>query len=1096
MRNPSVCRRALLRCLYALAALVFCATARLDAQSQSATAARGAVVDSTGTPVVAASVELHYEPTGAVVAVLTDSLGRYHAADLRPGGPYRIRVSALGFAPSDRTGVHLRLGETRRLDFRLSTVPIVLAAVEARAQADRSFSTSRTGPAIHIDAKTVEAYPTVERNFLELAQLSPMVRASEEGGLSISGQNERFNSVVVDGAILQDVFGASGSGLPGAGARGKAIPMEAVQEFQVQVAPFDARSGGFTGGMMSAVTKSGSNVWQGSAFGLFRDERLFGALDVDGVDVAPDDYRKDIYGFTLGGPLRRDRTHMFVAAEVERRREPTSGIHVGLHDPVYAAVAPDSLARFAGILSQTFGFEPGPLGRYTLENPLTNVFARVDHRLSDEKNLVLRYNYAGAERDIGPNRAAVGAYELGSTGYRVGSATHAVTARLLAHGRGGRSSELMLNYQRTRDRTDPAGRFPQMDVELFSSVRPGTGYVRRMIRAGAGYFVQQNDLDQDVLQLSAARTFAGGAKVTTFGAGADLFRFRHRFLPGALGHYFFFHFQDLEANLPHRYQVSALLPGADPEVAFSVLQPHLYFQREWNSEAGLVLHFGARLESPVYLDSPGRNEAVEEPFGLRTDALPGGAVFLSPRFGFNWQNDRPLRTQVRGGAGAFVGRLPYVWFANAFAYNGLRSALLTCENVILPSGDTIRIAPPVSPGGPAPTQCLDGTGPDPLKNAMVVAFDPEFRYPKEAKVSLALDQALPLGFVASMEGLAVVTLDNVFIEDRNLPPPVDNPSPQRGYTDGFGDREHYGTPSSTGYTPGRKDPRFAHVLAMTNGDATAEAFALTFELGRGFGDRLDLRAAYSYTRSNDNQSLVAVDAFANFGSTAIEFSPNNPSRAPSAFDRPHKVVASARGRLPRILGAGELSLVYVGQSGDPYSYVYGSDVNGDGYNGVGVPLDASNDLLYVPDDVNRMPATVATKMIMRDLIDLDPCLAEARGTIVGRNACRTPWTNRLDARVRQEVRFRGSRIEVTGDLVNVLNLFNSEWGRVWEVPAMVPVLDILRRIDDEDVTSDLETTYSGPLRQGANAAFGPALPYTVVAPASQWQAQLGVRVAF
>ncbi len=1077
----------------------------LLAQGASRAGLRGTVTDSEGAPQAQAQISVLHVPSGFTASTFTNTDGRYLMTGLRAGSGYRIQVEQLGFTTIERTEVTLLPGETVVLDFELSTQPLALEEVRVQTQADPRFSRSRTGSATLVDEEAIRAHPTVERDFIQMAEISPVVSKTDDGGLSISGQNARYNAVLIDGALHQDVFGSSAGGVPGSEARARALPMDAVQDFQVEVAPFDVRQSGFTGGMLNAVTKSGTNEWHGSLTAEFRDESYFGPLVVDGTDVTPLSYHKRVVAGTVGGPVFQDRLHLFVAAEIETRTEPPLGYSIGrpqpgkprlwprtrtaLINPLHTRVSPDSAVRMAEILRDVYYQDAGNPGVFSLDNASGNLFARVDWQASDAHSVTAHLNYVSADRDMPPNRTPLGLYEFSSSGYGLESRTLGMKAQLNSRLTDRLENELMVNVQRTRDGRDPVGEFPQVDVTVISEFE--STLIRRDLRAGAGYLDQRADLDQDVIQLSDALTWARGDLTTIFGAGLDIFRFRHTSLPGSMGYYRFDSLEDLEDNRPSYYEVNLLQDGvSDPTSRFTVLQPGLLIQNEHRFPDGLIMYYGIRADMPMFPTAPERNAAIEETFDRRTDQLPSGHLLISPRLGVNWQSDLQYMTQVRGGGGVFTGRLPYVWLSNAYASTGLQSVVLSCHPWATPAMH------PLAP----PEQCADGTTVETGGARNVVLFNPDFRYPRELKTSLAIDQRMPLGLTASAEVLLVQTMSQVIINELNL---VQEGPKDTDYTKIFGQRTQYGDPiAPTGYVQRQHLDGYGHVLEMGNENSSGFAHAITLGLEQRFGRSVALSGSYSFNHSDDVQSLESGDALVNFASNPIGYDPNMMTRRPSAFNRPWKAVGTMQARLPeRWTGGTELSLLYIAEAGHAYSYVYADDINGDGYPGPGVQLDASNDLLYVPENVSDIRASFGTYMLFSDLIEKEPCLKEARGMILQRNACRAPESHRLDLKVTQPVTLGRYQLQLTGSVLNVLNLIDDEWGRVVYVPPLVPILALGQRetrpIGYIIPDSRPSLNYVGPVaRDPVENRLRAALPHTVLVPESQWQAQVGLRLTF
>lgn len=1065
----------------------------------------GEVVDGAGQPVELARVEAHYIPTGTVASVSTGPEGRFRIRSLRPG-PYRVTVSALGFGDFVQEGIVLRADQSLELSIALSGEPIRLDELSV-APGNPRFDVSRMAPALSLRRDVIESLPTIERSFLEMAALSPMaVQTREQSGYSISGQPERHNAILVDGALSQDVFGTSTSGVAGARARAKPLPMDAIQEMQVETAPFDVRSSGYTGGVLNAITRSGTNEWRGSFLTQFRDERFFGDLVVDSESMAPADYQRWLGAFTLGGPLVHDRAHVFLAAESENRREPAPGFTSGVHDPLRLRVSPDSLARISQILSDEFGLDAGTPGVASYANPLTNTFARLDVQLNDRHEFVLRHNFAHAARDSFPNRAAFGTYEFSSAGYRIESSSHALIGTLTSRVGEEHSNELVVNVYHNRERSRPASAFPQIDVRVASEIA-GDRFIRDA-RVGSRYFSQRDELDQTVIQLKDALTLSRPDRLTILGGSLEIYRFRHDQLPGTDGYYRFDSLEDLAANRPSHYETQGVSGGEDPAVTFSVAQPSLFAQNEHTFSGGFSLDYGLRLDIPILLKRPQYAETVDEEFGrvlptredrevfetmgLDTDGLPTPAFLVSPRMGFNFQTQETrYRTQVRGGWGVFTGRMPFSWLSDTYRHNGLHTSMLSC------AGDA---APALDPAAPAPRACTDGEDLDAAGEHRVFGFDPGFEYPRELKVSISIDQEVPGGVVASLEGIFAQTFGRPILKEMNLSLP--NITDEEDYYErAFGERLRFGDAVRSGYRPVRRVDGYSQVLSMESDGNTSAAYTLTIDVEKEFGDRLRLQGSYSWAHSNDRQSLVFPNQALSFASSPVGLHPNQPSLARAAMDRPWKAVGSARLRLPPGWGGSEFSLVYTGQAGIPYSYVYGGDINGDGYSGPGIPLDASNDLLFVPDHpaAEFASPSVVSRTLFARLVAMEPCLEAATGGIMRRHACRAPDTHRLNLHVAQPFQVRGLRVAATADVLNVLNLLNHDWGLVWEVDPVVPVVNFVGR--DEPAIGETvgrpQLGYGGEVvRNPETGRLEPRLPHFLMLPASQWQAQVGLRVSF
>jgi hypothetical protein len=590
-----------------------------------------------------------------------------------------------------------------------------------------------------------------------------------EGGPSIAGQNNRYNNIQIDGAVNNDVFGLADSGIPGGQVGAKSISLEAVQEFQVLTAPYDVRYSGFSGGLLNAVTKSGTNTTSGSVFGFFTNENLQGSLTVDDETVDKDPFKNTQFGFTLGGPISRDKIHYFVGGEFQIYNGPTTGFGVDpLGPPTQPGAAnrgidPDSAQRLIDIMGDTYGVsaeEVGTSDNVTLDNPRTNLFARVDFQLSDNHRLVIRDNYAKNRADRPPFRASF-FYGYTSQNQDFTNTTNTLVAQLFSTFGGEWSNELLFNWGIVRDLRDPIVDYAQIEVDNDSGELGSNTLV-----IGAEEFSQANSLDQDFFQLTDNLSRSWGAHRMTFGANVEYFKFDNLFFPASIGVYQFDSLADLENGVVGAYEVNTLNPAiTDPAAKFGVWQPGFYAQDEWAINQNWNLQLGLRVDIPIMADKPPANPAFESAFGISTTEVPSGNILWQPRVGFNWQSGAQRMTQVRGGAGLFSGRPPYVWLSNNYTNTGGQQVKLFCDTDNAPAFNRGNY-----PGSP-PQQCTDGTTAAQSGLPVVNIWDPNTRFPLEGKLNLAVDQVLPAGG-AVHEGRAAALLRGVqhtVRADRNRP---------------------------------------------------------------------------------------------------------------------------------------------------------------------------------------------------------------------------------------------------------------------------------------------------------------------------------------
>ena len=1053
----------------------------LSAQSRTTAALRGSVTRVDDTPVTGAVVEVRNESTGGTWSALTNEEGRFLVLLLPPGGPYTISVSYIGLSEERVEGVVLRVGEAFRLNLVLREEPIELPGIEVAVERARVFDPAEVGPATRIAEGTLESLPIMSRDVMELALISPLVKATESGGFSVAGQNDRYNAVLVDGLVSKDMFGLTSGGVPGGQAGAKLIPIDAVSQYEVLIAPFDVRLSGFTGGVLNAVTRSGTNEWRVRASAVHRNEALIGDLSLPTGPVAASGVDRSLMAVSVGGPVIRDAVHVFVAGEFEKRSQPPSGFNLFRDDPSLIRISEEAVESADSIFSSLFQADIGRSGPYPLKQNLANVFGRLDWNLEGGHRLTIRHLFAHASNDQEPNRSAFLPYELSSNGVFRNATNHLTSLQLFSEFGERYANELDLVLQRTTDGTSPASDLPQMELRLISSI-DGTSYARS-VRAGGQFFAQLNDLAQTSLRITNSLDVNLGGDVLTLGITGSWYGITHAFLPGAAGEYYFASLGDLELNAPERYQRTVLAEGETEAVSFDVLEWGAFAQREIHAGKGLTMHFGLRVDTPHLLGRPERNVDLEAFFGYNTSTMPSGNFLISPRWGFNWQSGGRRNTQVRGGAGMFSGQIPYVWLSNAFHNNGLRSVTRICEGRWYEEPPKTWAVPPFDPSAP-PVSCdVPSNSVPPFRELRsAVLFSPDFRYPQDIKFSVVVDRELTDRISGSLGLLFNKAYNQVGLRDLNLEPsgPTEEMLALAGH-----ERRYYQHLTED----------YQHALLVTN-EGEDWGASLTAEMRGLLSDGFAFQLGYTLAGSWDRTSLVFTDMLSNFGSNPSAADINKPPLETSNFDRPHKVVAAVFGTPFPWLPDTELSVLYTGQSGLPFSYVYDGDVNGDGYPGLGSSFDRNNDLIFLPDSLDAAPMSLVTKGLLSRAMREDECLARFRGRTLRRNACRSPWQHRLDVRVSHTIHAGGAEIRLGADVINFLNLLNHEWGRVERTQPVLPLLELCR--GGCGGRGPLPATWGGAVlpERDEDGRLRPTEPWTVATPESQWQMQIGAQMTF
>jgi len=1019
-------------------ALVTGASARLVAQGVTTGAVSGTVTDPSGAPIEGAQVQVRNPRTGASAGGMTRANGQFNIQGIEPDPGYSITVRRIGFEPVTQNNILVSLGQTTRSDFQLKQQSAVLETVSVTAEATPVINPSKTGTGTTVGDSLLRRLPTLNRNFADFVSLVPQVSTST-GGLSGGGVNLRQNAIQIDGAASGDLFGLGTTGQPGAQANAKSIPLDAVKEYQVLLSPFDVRQGNFGGLLINAVTKSGTNEFHGTAYGYTRNENLTRSQPY----LA--EFKQNQYGFSLGGPIIKDRLFFFVNPEWQKLSTPATGAYVGGPDNL---VTSTTVNDFADVLKNQYGLsDPGNGGRVVKQNPLTNVFARVDAYLPGYTRLVLRHNYAGADNQSFGRSSSTSSnplFNLTSNSYLFSSKTHSSVAELLTNLPNGVFNELLLNLTKTSDfRTVPVT-FPMVTVRGFARADGSANDVAMV--AGTENSSQGNSLDQRTFEFTENLTIPFGVHHVTFGTKNLFYRPVNLFGQNSMGNWTFANLDSLKNGSPLSYAVSA--PSAtDPANGLAVFRANMYsfyVQDAWQKSDRLLITAGIRMEKPSFLDTPPENPSVLQNYGRSTAAVPSRRTW-SPRFSFNWDATGDQRNQLRGGLGYFTGTPPFVYLSNAFGNSGLSGyAGLTCSGTLTNQGNnaTSNIPPAFNAANIAnpPTSCAPfqpATGPlrpgaTTAASSNIATIDPNFRFPQYQKITLGYDHRFANGLVGTLEGLYTKALSNPFYTNLALA------GPQGRDRNG---RVLYGTLNANGGTAATVGGR-TQVIDVTDvhGDYT---YSITGQLQKTFFDNFQGSLAYSYMQVRDVAATTSSTQGSNYRyQRDISGFLEDRSLTRGKEDMPHRIVATGTWRLKTLT---DFSVVYVGNSGAPFDYVYAAG-GGSGSGDANADGQTQNDLVYVPKDAHDpneilfkgfdQPAGSAAQLeaaaeadAFDKYIDRVPCLKASRGKLLSRNACRNPWQNDVDVSIGQSLQAFGQQnLQLRLDVINFLNLLNPRWG--------------------------------------------------------------------
>ena len=1000
------------------ACAVFAVSAPAYSQGVTTSAMNGLVTDATGAGLPGATVVAVHTPSGTEYGVATRADGQYNLRNLRVGGPYTVTVSYVGYTTEERTGVQLALSQDLQLDFELSEAAVSLGEATVTGETNAIISSSNIGTGTNVSEEEIQALPTINRSLVDFTRMTPQFSqrgAGSEAGTSVGGTSSRYNNIQVDGAALNDAFGLENSGTPGGSSGTQPISLDAVSEFRVAIAPYDVTQGGFTGGSVNVVTRSGTNTFEGSVYGLGRNQSFVGA-DQAGNEQA--EFEEFTAGARLGGPIVPNKLFFFANVEGVRRSDPIFATFAGGTESANQFNGTESqVQEVVDILNTQYDRGLGTLGTFNGDTESNKVFTRLDYNLNANHTITARFNYVKGRLDDGISRSSR-SYNLDDRLYtRQNTNTSTVVEARSIFGQNA-ANLFRASFQTNRQPS-------VLEYDPFPSIRIGGFPGGAAVFAGPDQFRGANNIDTDALELTNNFNYFVGDHVVTIGTQNTFSAFKNLFIRNFYGFYNFDSVEDFRAGRASEFERSySAINGVDrPLAEFAFANFSLYAQDEWSATDDLKITAGLRADLANYFDSPTESAGFETAFGVNNSDVPNGNVVISPRLGFNYDLGGMDQTQIRGGAGIFSGRNPAVWISNSFSNDGtlLNSASVESDDDVDPNTPGVQERGPIAfrPGFDNQYTAEDfGQG---QGTAEINLTDPDFVSPVLFRTNLAVDQQLPAGFVATVEGLYSDVIKGVQWKNLNRQPFALDPNTVDG---------------RTGVRRSSVSRDYFDVVQLTNTDQ-GYSYNLTGQLrkqaGAGLFPDLSATLAYTYSQAKDINSATSSQARSNVRDLEVGLDVNDPGLSTSDFELAHRVLGQVSYRLQYGGRFGTtFSLLYEGQSGSPYSWIYfrGDDVNGDGFDRadlIYVPADAS-EVVVVDGDGNADPDGAAA---FQAFIDANEDLSDARGSIIERNSARSPWNNFLDARIAQQITtINGQRIELTLDIENLFSLLGSSLGEV------------------------------------------------------------------
>lgn len=1040
-----------------------------NAQGTTTSGIKGYVFNNINQPLAGTSVTATYLPSNSRFVVQVNDKGAFNLQNLPVGGPYTIEITHIGNRKYTEQNINLPLGQVYTMKVYMDSENQQLNAVEVKgARSASSRNLSKTGASKNISRTDIDRYPSLNRSLSDYTRFTP-----QSSGLSFGGRNNRFNNIQIDGSQNNDIMGygvggGTTTGAPGGQAGTQPISLDAIDEIQVVLAPFDVKQGSFTGAGINAVTRRGNNTVTGSVYTYGKNESLVGKSP-DANRSSYNEFTDYQYGFRLGGPIIKDKLFYFVNAEISRRKEPLLYKAKGSTGNSFESLIDAATAqRIADTLKSKYNYDAGKFDDITKVTNSEKFFVRFDYLINPKNRLTVRHNYVHGKRDDISN--GINALRFENNKYIQTSTTNITVAELNTYFSNNVVNNLIIGYSNVRDNREiPGSPFPQITIQLGAS---GT------ITAGTEGYSPSAKQTQNLFQLTDNLDVIHNDHHFTFGTQNEFFKFNNQFIQNIWGNYTYSSLASFLTNqAPSVYQLtySKVPDVAIPTSIFRAMQLGFYAQDEYAAAEGLRITGGLRVDIPVFLDKPLANSQFAASFqsqGLTTDTKPKSQFLFSPRLGFNWDVMKDGATIIRGGTGIFTGRLPYVWLGNAYNNSGVDLGRINA---------TGTATAPIRFNGDVNNQPRTPT----VATSEIDLTDKNFKMPQVWRSNLAIDQKLIWGFVGTLEAIYGKEMNAPYIQDLNLIEPTAK------LEDG---RDLY--PAGTARL---KYPEYTNVFLLKNTNKGYQ-YSLTAQLQRNVVQGVSGSIAYTYAQSKDISSMNSTIASTNFRNNTVANNPNIPSLTYSDWNLDHRIIATVSYRFQYLRNyATTIGLVYNGQSGLPYTYRLNSDINNDGQtqnDAMYIPKSAS-DIVLVPTDATdtRTPAQIYEQL--NAFIEQDPYLRKHRGEFAERNGARTPWSHIFDMHLAQDFFINaGSKrhnLQLTFDVFNVGNMLNKNWGLI-KLPS-ITTAQLPATLSGSILTFKGTTTANGVSR--ATYGYTPVSSSFVNAPFdSRWRGQIGARYSF
>jgi outer membrane receptor protein involved in Fe transport len=1041
----------IVRLLTVLLVFPFALSAQVTTSSIS-----GTVKSDKGEVLEGATIKATHTPSGSVYTTVSKKGGTFTLPNLRIGGPYTIQVESVGHKPQTVQDVNLALGEPFNLNIVLNNDAKELGAVVVVSNRGRNVEKDKTGASTNINSRMITTLPTISRSITDFTRLTP-----QANGNSFGGRDGRYNNVQVDGANLNNNFGLSTDPLPGGGSN--PISLDAIEEISVNIAPYDVRQANFTGAGISAVTKSGTNVFKGTVYGYYRDQSFIGTrVTSTKLPTLADSYNKT-YGGSVGGPIIKNKLFFFVNGEYEERSAflsyytPTGGSGTGN----VSAVPVDSLKKLANYLNTKYNYDPGAYDNFASGVPVKNhkYLGKLDWNISKSHKLTLKFsdflststslpsqsggiNGASSQSGIvvyGPKFSNTAMAFQGTT-YTSLDKVRSGSFELNSNFHGKFSNQLLATITKISTTKDhPGAQFPFVDILGFT---PGSknNYLSFGNEPFNGNY---NVVVNDVYTVTDNFSYYAGKHTLTAGASYEYQKVGNGFMAGNQGYYVYGSLDDfLNNRAPKLFSLTySLIPGQDAVISASLKIGQLggYIQDEINVTDKFKLTLGLRVDKPVYPEQPLGNKAIAaltltdkngNPASYSTDAWPKATPYWSPRAGFRWSIPED-KMVIRGGTGLYTGRIPFVYLTNIPTGSGpYQFGTLVTPTTPGVSLNNFLFNPDPHAYNPfyntsLPASVFPTTGGTVVPSGAYALASKKFKFPQVWRTDLAVDKQLGNRWSLTIEGIYTKDVNAVYMFNAN------QAAPNTTITLGSTTRPAYTNAAA------RKIVAASGNAIVLENTKKGGAFSFTTQVTKGFSKGFYGSLAYTYTAAYDVTANPGSQATSVWSANATSTTQNATELAYSNFAVPHRIVGSLSYRFEYVKHlASTVSLFYEGAAQGSYTYQYNGDINNDGN---------SADLMYIPKNPSEITFTAIpasgnnpgfTAQQQSDaffkFVAQDKYLSKHQGGLTERNGVLYPFYHRVDMKFTQDIftnfGHRKNTLQFTVDVNNALNMFNKDWG--------------------------------------------------------------------